>query len=425
MQGFTLADKIISEHCGREAVAGDIVVADVDICLLQDGTGPLAVRSWRKLGTAAGRKVAHPEKTVLFLDHAAPSPRKELSNDHQLLRDFARQHGCVIRDIGDGVCHQVIAEEFVRPGDILVGADSHSCTAGALGCFATGMGSTDVAAAIALGKTWFRVPQTFKIVINGKLAPGVYPKDIILCLIGIIGADGGTYKALEFSGETVEAMSVSERMTLSNMAVEAGGKAGLAATDKKTQQAQGRGDDYREVKPDVYAEYEKVIEIEAGELVPQVALPHRVDKVKPIDQIEKTKIDQVFIGTCTNGRLDDLELTARIWQGKKRNPRTRVIVAPASRKVFTEAVEKGIVKTMLEFGATFIAPGCGPCVGVHGGALADGENCLATQNRNFLGRMGNPKGFIYLASPATAAVSAITGEITDPRGISAKTGEKI
>lgn len=413
----TLAEKIISQHCGREVVAGDIAVAKVDVCLMQDGTGPLAVRSWRQLGLGT---VACPEKTVAFLDHAAPSPRKELSNDHMLLREFTSQHKCVLKDIGEGVCHQIIAEEFVRPGDILVGSDSHTCTAGALGCFATGMGSTDVAVAFGLGKTWFRVPKTFKVVFNGKMPKGVFAKDLILHLIGLIGADGATYKALEFSGDTVTAMSVSERMTLSNMAVEAGAKVGLIAADKKTKQflkEMGRENDYQEIKPDIYAEYEKVIEVDVTKLVPQVALPHRVDNVKPISEIEREKIDQVFIGTCTNGRLDDLEIAAKMWKGKKRSPHTRVIVAPASRKLYLEALKKGIIEEMVEFGATIINPGCGPCVGVHAGALGDGERCLATQNRNFLGRLGNPKGFIYLASPATAAATAITGKITDPREV--------
>jgi len=414
---FTLTEKIISQHCGREVVAGDIAVANVDICLMQDGTGPLAVRSWRQLGLGT---VAHPEKTVAFLDHAAPSPRKELSNDHMLLREFTNQHKCVLKDIGEGVCHQIIAEEFVRPGDILVGSDSHTCTAGALGCFATGMGSTDVAVAFGLGKTWFRVPKTYKVVFNGKMPKGVFAKDLILHLIGLIGADGATYKALEFSGDTVTAMSVSERMTLSNMAVEAGAKVGLIASDEKTKQflkENGRENDYQEIKPDIYAEYEKVIEVDVTKLVPQVALPHRVDNVKPISEVEPEKIDQVFIGTCTNGRLDDLEIAAKMWKGKKRSPQTRVIVAPASRKLYLQAIKKGIIEEMVKFGATIINPGCGPCVGVHAGALGDGERCLATQNRNFLGRLGNPKSFIYLASPATAAATAITGKITDPRTV--------
>ena len=411
----TLAEKIIGAHSGREVKAGDIVLADVDVCLMQDGTGPLAVRSWKELGL---NKVANPKKTVLFLDHACPSPRKELSNDHKFLREFAKQTGSVLKDIGDGVCHQVICEDFVRPGDILVGADSHTCTAGGLGAFTTGMGSTDIGVAMALGKTCFKVPQTIKVIVNGKLPKGVYPKDIILYLIGKIGADGATYKALEFGGSVIEDMDVSGRLTISNMAIEAGAKAGLMIADKKTKaylKKYKRENEYKEIKPDVDAEYERVVEIDASKLTPQIALPHTVDNVKSIDKIKDIKIDQVVIGTCTNGRIEDLRVAAKIWKGKKRAESTRVIVVPASREVYKEAVKEGLVDIMLDFGAAILTPGCGPCVGVHGGILADGENCLSTQNRNFKGRMGNPKGFIYLSSPATAAVTAITGKITDPR----------
>lgn len=411
----TLAEKIISAHCGKEVAAGDIVVANVDVCLMQDGTGPLAVRSWRELGFG---KVANPDKTVIFLDHACPSPRKELSNDHKFLREFADQTGCVVKDIGDGVCHQVICEEYIKPGDILVGADSHTCTAGALGAFGTGMGSTDIAIAVALGKTWFKVPRTIKVIIKGKLPKGVYSKDIILYLIGRISAEGATYKALEFSGDTIDNMDISERLTISNMAIEAGAKAGLMASDNKTKKflkKYGRENEFSLIKPDVDAEYEKVIEIDASKLEPQIALPHTVDNVKPITEAGKIKIDQVFIGTCTNGRVSDLKIAADIWDGKKRAKNTRVLVAPASRSVYLEALKEGIIDKMVKFGAAILAPGCGPCVGVHGGILADGENCLSTQNRNFLGRLGNPKASIYLSNPAVAAATAIKGEIADPR----------
>lgn len=413
----TLAEKIISLHCGREVKAGDIVVCDVDICLLQDGTGPLAVRSWNELDFG---KVANPKKTVIFLDHACPSPRKELSNDHKFLREFADKTGCVLKDIGEGVCHEVICEEFVKPGDILVGADSHTCTAGGLGAFSTGMGSTDIAVAVALGKTWFKVPQTIKVVVNGKLPKGVYSKDIILYLIGKIGAEGANYKALEFCGDTIEKMDASSRLTITNMAIEAGAKAGLISSDSNTKkflEKYGRGKDFSTIRPDLYAEYENVIKIDAAKLTPQIAMPHAVDNVKPADKIKNVKIDQVVIGTCTNGRIEDFKIAAKLWKGKKRAKKTRVIVVPASKSVYQEILEEGILDTIINFGAAVVTPGCGPCVGVHAGILADGENCLSTQNRNFLGRMGNPNSFIYLGSPASAAASAITGEITDPRKI--------
>ena len=413
----TLAEKILSSHSGREVAAGDIVVADVDICLVQDGTGPLAVRSWRELGFG---KVAHPDKTVIFLDHACPSPRKELSNDHKFLREFAEQTGCVLKDIGEGVCHQVICEEFVRPGDILVGADSHTCTGGALGAFTTGMGSTDIAVAIALGKTWFKVPQTIKVAVNGKLSKHVYSKDVMLYLIGKIGVEGANYKALEFCGKTIEEMDESSRMALSNMAIEAGAKAGIIASDEKTKEflkKYGREKDFTAVTPDVYAEYEKIIDIDASRLSPQVALPHAVDNVKPVEEVKNVKVHQVVIGTCTNGRIEDFRVVAELCKGKKKAKHTRVIVCPASKSVFQETLKEGLIDILVEFGAAVIAPGCGPCVGVHGGILADNENCVSTQNRNFLGRMGNPNSFIYLSSPATAIASAIAGEIADPRKI--------
>ena len=413
----TLAEKIISAHCGRQVKDGDIVVTDVDVCLLQDGTGPLAVRSWRELGFG---KVVHPEKTVLFLDHACPSPRKELSNDHKLLREFAEQNGCVLSDIGDGVCHQVICERFVSPGNILVGSDSHTCTAGGLGVFGTGMGSTDIGIAMALGKTWFRVPRTIKIVVNGKLPEGVYPKDLILYIIGKIGADGAAYKALEFCGETINNMDVAGRLTVANMAIEAGAKTGLIASDEKTKEflaRNGRSADFVAVVPDIDAAYEKVIAIDASKLTPQVAFPHTVDNVKSVTEAKNIKIDQVFLGTCTNGRIEDLRVAARMWKGRKRALHTRIIVAPASRQVYLDALKEGLWKIIVEFGAAVVTPGCGACVGVHNGILADGENCLSTQNRNFRGRMGNPQSSIYLASPATAAATAIKGEIVDPRTI--------
>ena len=418
--GKTLAEKIIGSHAKKEVTAGEIALVGVDVCLTQDGTGPLAIRQLQKINL---EKAANPKRTVLFLDHAAPSPRRELANDHITIRKFAEKTGACLSEVGEGVCHQIIAESYLNPGDILIGADSHTCTGGALCAFATGMGSTDVAVGIALGKTWLRVPETFKVEVSGKFPPGVYPKDLILHLIGMIGADGATYKALEFCGDTIEKMSMSGRMTLSNMAVEAGAKAGLIASDEITKdflKAQGRVSKFKKIAPDKDAVYEKVIQINASELVPVVAFPHTVDNVKPIHEAKGIKIDQVFLGTCTNGRLEDLKVATEIIKGRKKYPRTRMIIVPASKSVFLDAIRAGYIKTLVEFGATIMAPGCGPCVGVHEGILGDGEACLATMNRNFKGRMGNPEGFIYLASPATCATTAIAGEITDPRELSMK-----
>ena len=413
--GKTLAEKTIGSHAKKDVSTGQIALVSVDVCLTQDGTGPLAIRQLQKINL---EKAVNPKRTVLFLDHAAPSPRRELANDHITIRKFAQKTGACLSEVGEGVCHQIIAESYLNPGDILIGADSHTCTGGALGAFATGMGSTDVAVGIALGKTWLRVPETFKVEVKGEFRKGVYPKDLILSLIGRIGADGATYKALEFCGDAIERMSMSGRFTLSNMAVEAGAKAGLIASDETTREflkAQGREDKFKKLEPDKDAHYEKVIQIDASELIPVVAFPHTVDNVKPIGEARQIKIDQVFIGTCTNGRLEDLEVAARMIAGKKKHPRVRMIVVPASKAVFLDALDAGYIKTLVEFGAAIMAPGCGPCVGVHEGILGDGEVCLATMNRNFKGRMGNPEGFIYLASPATAAATAIAGEIADPR----------
>jgi 3-isopropylmalate/(R)-2-methylmalate dehydratase large subunit len=413
--GKTISEKILSGHSGRELKADDFAIVKVDLCLLQDGTGPLAVRQLEQLGI---KEVVNPQGIAVFLDHAAPSPRKELSNDHITLRNFARRTGCYLFEVGEGVCHQIMSEMFTSPGDVLVGADSHTCTGGALGAFATGMGSTDVAVAMGLGKTWFRVPRTIKVVVNGKFRPGVFAKDFMLFLIGTLGAEGATYKALEFTGEAMESLPMPERLVISNMAVEAGAKAGIFASDKMTKaylKQHGREDKYRELRSDKDAKYDKEIDIEVDKLAPMVSMPHTVDNTKPVDKAGKVKVHQVFIGSCTNGRIEDLRVVADIWKGKKRDTDTRVIITPASKDVYMLAVKEGLIETFVDFGATVTTPGCGACVGVHGGILGDGENCVSTSNRNFLGRMGNPKGFVYLASPATAAASAIKGELADPR----------
>ncbi|MFY1112725.1 MAG: 3-isopropylmalate dehydratase large subunit [Methanosarcinaceae archaeon] len=412
-----MAEKIISEHAGKEVSAGDIVVAAVDVAAVQDGTGPLAVQQLEKMGLVQAK---NPERTVLFIDHAAPSPHKDLSNAHKILRGFAKKTGVDLSEVGTGVCHQRLVESYVNPGDILIGADSHTCTSGALGAFATGMGSTDVAVGIALGKTWLRVPETIRINVTGEFKEGVCAKDLILYLIGKITADGATYKALEFGGETIEKMAMSDRFTLSNMAVEAGAKTGLIASDATTRaflESRGRGDKFREIAPDEDAVYEEVIEIDASNLEPMVSAPHTVDNTSTAAGLAGTKIDQVFIGTCTNGRIEDLAIAAKILEGKQRHPDTRLIVVPASKDVYLDAIAAGYIETFIKAGAAVMAPGCGPCVGVHQGILGDGETCLSTQNRNFQGRMGNTEGLIYLSSPATAAVSAIKGEITDPREV--------
>uniref|UniRef100_A0A7C4XGM2 3-isopropylmalate dehydratase large subunit n=1 Tax=candidate division WOR-3 bacterium TaxID=2052148 RepID=A0A7C4XGM2_UNCW3 len=412
--GKTLAEKILSEKSGQDAYAGDIVIAQVDVAAFQDGTGPLGIRQLQKMKL---EKVKAP-KSICFIDHAAPAPRKELSNDHILIREFCEKTGAILSDIGEGVIHQRLVESFVKPGDVVIGADSHSCTSGALGAFATGMGSTDVAIGMALGKTWFKVPETYRIEVKGKFPPGVYSKDLILYLIGIIGADGATYKSLEFGGEAIDNMSMESRFVLSNMAVEAGAKTGLIASDKITRgylKKRGRIKDWRPIAPDKDARYERTIEIDASKLKPQVACPHTVDNTKSVEDLKDIRVNQVFIGTCTNGRIEDLKIAAEILKNRRVAPKTRLIVVPASRDIFLEASKLGLLDIFVQAGAIILGPGCGPCVGVHEGILGDGEVCLSTANRNFKGRMGNPEGFIYLASPATAAYSALRGVISDPR----------
>ena len=415
--GKTLAEKILSRSSGVDAKTGDIVISKVNLVFCQDTTGPLTVRQFLESGI---KDPAQPDKTILFMDHAAPSPQAALSNDHLFLRQFARQYGVKLSDVGEGVCHQIVAESYAKPGDVIVGSDSHTVMAGGLGAFATGMGSSDVAIAMALGKTWFRVPETFKIQLTGDFRIGVYAKDLILHLIGKIGADGATYKSLEFAGEAVDRLPVNERLTIANMAVEAGAKVGVFQSDQLTRgylESQGRVQDYQPLAADPDAIYERTINIDLNQLEPMVAKPHTVDNTASARSLKGTKIQQVFIGTCTNGRVEDLALAASILRGRKRHPDTRLIVGPASKAVLLEAIKKGYISTLIEAGAIILPPGCGACLGLHQGVLGNGEACLSTANRNFKGRMGNPDSFIYLANAATAAATAIRGEITDPREV--------
>jgi len=417
-RGKTLAEKILSDGSGSDAVAGGIVICRVDLAFVQDTTGPLTLRLFREAGF---QQVANPEKTVLFMDHAAPSPQRQLSTDHVFMREFGRGCGCIVNDVGEGVCHQLVAERYAKPGDVVVGSDSHTVTAGALGAFATGMGSSDVAVVMALGKTWFRVPETIRVWLTGELSAYVCSKDLILHLIGQIGADGATYMALEFSGPGVTSLSVADRLVVSNMAVESGAKVGLFPSDEVTRaylEQQGRGVDFKALQGDADARYDRTLEIALDTLVPVVACPHTVDNVRPVSELSGTPVDQVFLGTCTNGRIEDLALVAGMIGSRKKAAGTRLLVAPASRRVLLQAIERGYITTLVEAGAVILPPGCAACLGLHQGILGDGEVCLSTANRNFKGRMGNPEAFVYLASPATAAATALTGRITDPRELS-------
>ena len=415
--GKTLAEKILSKNSGTDARAGDIVIAKVDLVFAQDTTGPLTVRVFHESGL---KRLAKPQKTVLFIDHAVPSPSAALSDDHLLLRHFAKEYGVVISDVGEGVCHQIVIESMAKPGDVIVGADSHTVTSGGIGAFATGMGSSDVAVVMGLDKTWFRVPESIKVEVTGAFQKGVSGKDLILHLVGMLGADGATYKSLEFSGNTVPSMSISQRFTIANMAVECGAKVGLFPADNVARDyliAQGRPNDYQPIFPDVDAEYEQTIKINAAGLEPTLSKPHTVDNTALVRELTGTKVQQVYIGTCTNGRLEDLAVAASILKGKKCHPGVRLIVAPASRRIMLEALGTNYVQTLIKAGAVLLPPGCGPCLGLHQGVLGKGEVCVSTSNRNFKGRMGNPEAFVYLASPATAAATALTGEITDPREV--------
>jgi 3-isopropylmalate/(R)-2-methylmalate dehydratase large subunit len=415
--GKTLSEKIISMKSGMDVSAGDIVICPVDLVFVQDTTGPLTVRQFR---AGKNNTLVNPSNSVIFIDHASPSPSLSLSNDHIFLRNFANETGCLIFDVGNGVCHQLVAEKFANPGDIIIGADSHTVTAGALCSFATGMGSSDIAIAWALGKTWLRVPESYRIELKGKFQKYIGAKDLILHLIGTIGADGATYKALEFTGDALDDMSMSQRLTIANMAVEAGAKVGLFPSDQVTHDylyACGRKNKYKPLQADADATYERSIIIDVSKLEPTVSRPHSVDNIALAKNLGDVNINQVFIGTCTNGRLDDLSQVAKILENRKVHREVRLLVCPASRSIMAEAIKAGYISTIIEAGGLILPPGCAACLGLHQGVLGNGEICISTANRNFKGRMGNPESFIYLASPATAAASAITGKITDPREV--------
>ena len=415
MSGRTLSEKIFSSHCGKEVKAGDVAVCNIDFCFGQDGTSTLIIDSFKKLGV---KKVFNKNKFCMVIDHSSPSPNIGVSEVHKKMRSFAQEHSLNLFDIGCGVCHQVIPEAgILKPGDLVVGADSHTCTYGALGVFSTGMGSTDLAVALASGKNWFKVPETVKIILKGRPKKGVYSKDVILFIIGKLGADYCTYKAVEFSGSYIKGLSMDARFTISNMAIEMGAKAGLMEPDATTFKYLGsnkRQATSDKLKSDKGAEYLEVLEFDVSKITPQVAKPHTVDNVTALDKIKGTRIDEAFIGTCTNGRLEDLKIAASILKGRKIAKYTKLIIAPASRAIFEEAMKKGIISDFVTSGACVVAPGCGPCVGTHNGVPSKGENVISTANRNFKGRMGNPDAFIYLASPATVASSALKGQITDP-----------
>jgi len=414
----TFAEKILSAHANRSLKAGDIAICNVDYCFGQDGTSSLIIESFNKLGT---EQVFDGSKFCMFIDHSSPSPNIGVSAIHKFMRDFARQQSVRLFDVGCGICHQLMVEcGALTCGDLVLGADSHTCTYGALNIFSTGVGSTDLAITLASGKNWFRVPETIKLVVNGRLSTGVYSKDVILHIIRDMTSKGANYKSLEYCGDTLKRLSLSARFTMANMSVEMGAKCGIFEADKKVLEWVRQRSKKKPIAyaADDKASYSETREYDVSKLSPQIAKPHEVDNVVSVEEMIGTHIDEAFIGTCTNGRLEDLQIAAKILKNKKVHPDVRLVICPASRQVFLEAMKKGYVDIFVESGGVVLGPGCGPCVGTHNGVPADGENVISTANRNFKGRMGNPNANIFLASPATAAASAIHGHIADPREFS-------
>jgi 3-isopropylmalate/(R)-2-methylmalate dehydratase large subunit len=405
--GQTIIEKIISAHAEKPVFQGEIAIVDVDGVMASDTTAPLTIKAFKEMG---GVKVWDNEKTFLIIDHASPAPNERIANLHELMRDFAKEQEIKLYDVGEGICHQLMIEnDHVRPGQLFLGADSHTCTYGALGAFATGVGSTDLAGVMLTGKTWVKVPETMKIVLNGTLKEGVSAKDLILFVVGKVGIEGATYKAIELTGTAVEPLTLDSRMTLSNMAIEMGAKACFVDTKGLVREYE-----FEHIHGDDDATYEKVLELDVSNIEPSISIPHSPDNVKPISEIIGTPVQMAFIGSCTNGRLEDLHEAARILKNKKIHPGIRLIVAPASKQVFLDALKDGTVETLTEAGASFISSGCGPCVGTHLGVPGNGENVISATNRNFQGRMGNRNSNVYLGSPATVAASALYGKITDP-----------
>jgi 3-isopropylmalate/(R)-2-methylmalate dehydratase large subunit len=414
--GHTFAEKALAHKAGLDRVVpGQIVTVRPDKLLTHDNTSAIAGQ-FRKIGVS---KMADPNMSVIVLDHVVPAADETYAASHKATREFVAEQGIkAFYDIGEGICHQVLPEKgHAWPGAVIVGSDSHTPTHGAFGAFAAGIGRTEAAAVMATGQIWLRVPESVKIVVSGQLPPRIAAKDLILHIIGDLRADGANYCSVEFTGQTIRNMSVAGRMVLTNMAAEMGAKNAVVEPDDTTRAwLEGRvKNDYQEIHADPDAAYERVIEYDASDLAPQVARPHTVDNVVPVTEAVGTQIDQALIGTCTNGRLEDLAAAAEILRGRHIAATVRLLVLPASREVLLGAIEQGIVSDLVAAGATLLNPGCGPCLGAHEGCMAPGEVTISTANRNFKGRMGSKEAFIYLGSPATVAASALTGAITDPR----------
>ncbi len=420
---MNITEKILAKASGKSTVQpGDIVEANVNVVMVHDLTGPLAIEAFKKIGV---NKVWDNKKAVIILDHQIPAESVKMAELHKMLRKFAKEQNIRLYDVGEGgICHQVMPEKgYVEPGAVIVGADSHTCTYGAFGAFATGIGSTEAAAVFATGKIWLKVPASIKFNVEGKFQKYVTPKDLILNIIGKVSVDGATYKSAEFTGATIRKMSIAGRMTLCNMAVEMGAKNGIVEPDEKTAEYLSskisKTSDYGWLKSDAEAKYEKNIDVNVNDLEPQVACPNSVDNVKSISEVGNVEINQAFIGSCTNGRIEDLRVAAQILKGKKVKQGIRLLIIPASQEVYSQAIKEGLIEVFTDAGALVCGATCGPCLGGHIGLLASGEVCVSTSNRNFIGRMGSPEAEVYLASPATVAASALTGKLTDPRKLEA------
>jgi len=417
--GYTIAEKILLAHTDKKDIKpGEFIEAKVDLALGNDITAPLAIAEFKRRGF---KKVFDRKRIVLVPDHFAPAKDKASANLCKILANFAKEQkiknyfevGCM------GIEHALLPElGLVMPGDLVIGADSHTCTYGALGCYATGVGSTDLARAFVDGKCWFKVPATLKFIYKGKLKKWVGGKDLILFTIGQIGVDGALYKVMEFSGPVIEKLGMDDRFTMSNMAIEAGARAGIMEPDETTlKYIKPTPRKYKVYKSDKDAVYEKIYEYDVSKLEPQVACPYLPSNVKPVSKLRNIKLDQVVIGSCTNGRISDLRIAAKILKGRKVKAGLRLIVIPATQKIYLDSVKEGLAQIFVKVGGVFSTPTCGPCLGGHMGILTEGESCLATTNRNFIGRMGHPRSDVYLSNPAVAAASAITGKITHPDAI--------
>jgi len=412
---MTIAEKILARKSGKKTVSpGEIVDARVDVAMSHENAG-MVLHHFKTIGA---ERVWDPRRIVIVFDHRVPAESERTATTHKTLREFVRRQGIPnFYDINVGICHQVLPEHgHSRPGELLVGTDSHTTTHGAFGCFGTGIGATEMAAVWATGSLWLRVPETIRIRVTGSFPPFVGAKDLVLHIIGRLGADGADYKSVEYAGPTIEAMSIASRMVLSNLSMEMGAKSAVVVPDAKTvEYVRSRtSEPFEPALPDAGAAYVQTLQIDVGGMRPQIACPHKVDNVKPIDDIGEIEVQQAMLGSCTNGRLEDLEVAAGILRGRKVHPGTRMLVIPASWAVYAEAMERGYLADLVAAGAVIVNSGCGPCLGVHQGVLAAGERCISSTNRNFQGRMGSPEAGVYLGSPAVVAASAVTGRITDP-----------